>query len=59
LNKQQLSKRIGVSVRTIENLVKAGEFPGGVRVGRFIYWTETAVAAWQRQLFAAQNSWQP
>jgi len=27
LDKKQLAKRIGVSVRTIENLVKAGEFP--------------------------------
>lgn len=59
LNKQQLAKRMGVSVRTIENLVHSGEFPGGVRIGRCVYWTERVVVAWQRQLFAAQDNWQP
>ena len=59
LDKKQLAKRIGVSVRTIENLVKAGEFPAGVRIGRFVYWTEKIITVWQRQLFAAQDNWQP
>lgn len=53
------AKRIGVSVRTIENLVKAGEFPAGVRIGRFVYWTDKIITVWQRQLFAAQDNWQP
>lgn len=59
LNKQQLAKRIGVSVRTVENLVHSGEFPGGVRIGRCVFWTERVVVTWQRQLFAAQDNWQP
>ncbi len=50
---------MGVSVRTIENLVHSGEFPGGVRIGRCVYWTERVVVTWQRQLFAAQENWQP
>ncbi|MGJ7580208.1 helix-turn-helix transcriptional regulator [Variovorax sp. RHLX14] len=59
LTKQELAKRLGLSARTVENLVRAGGLPEGVRVGRFLYWTDAVVDAWQRRLFASQNSWAP
>lgn len=59
LTKQELAKRLGLSARSVENLVRAGGLPEGVRIGRFLYWTEAVVDAWQRRLFASQNSWAP
>jgi len=58
LSKESLAKRLGVSVRTIENMVKAGSFPAGVRIGRFIYWSEKVITRWQNQLFQAQEKFQ-
>lgn len=59
LNKEALSRRLGVSVRTLEGLVAEGEFPPGVRVGRCLYWTEAAVQAWHQRIFAVQLAWRP
>ena len=59
LNKNGLAARLGLSVRTVDNLVAAREFPHGVRVGRYLYWTEGAVATWQANLFAKQLAWTP
>lgn len=59
LNKKSLTERLGVSTRTVENLVAAGQFPPGVRIGRFVYWSETVVEAWQKRLFAVQEGWRP
>ena len=39
LNKQEVAQKLGVSVRTLDNLVTAREFPPRARVGRFLYWT--------------------
>lgn len=57
--KDKLAEHLGVSLRTIENMVKAGEFPPGVRLGRFVYWSEAAVNTWQQRLFSVQQSWRP
>lgn len=59
LDKASLCQRLALSPRTLENMVKAGEFPPPVRVGKFVYWSEVAVRKWQRILFAAQEAWQP
>ncbi len=59
LNKNSLAARLGLSVRTVDNLVAARELPHGVRVGRYLYWTEGAVATWQANLFAKQLAWTP
>ena len=59
LDKKALSARLGLSPRTLEKMVKDGEFPPGVRVGRFLYWTEAVVAAWKERLFASQRTWNP
>lgn len=59
LGKQDLAETLGISVRTIENLVKANELPPGVRLGRYVFWTETVIAKWRRERFAAQERWNP
>lgn len=58
LNKVTLCERLAVSERTIEMMIKRGEFPPPVRVGKHVYWSEVAVQKWQRRLFAAQESWE-
>jgi len=57
LGKADLCTRLNVSERTIENLVKQGNFPPPVRIGKYVYWSETAIVKWQERLFAAQESW--
>ena len=59
LSKQSLIARLGVSARTIENMVSAKQFPPGVRVGKFVYWTEGAVEKWQSRVFGVQLGWRP
>jgi len=59
INKQQLCERLAVSERTIENMVKAGAFPPPVRIGKFMFWSETAVCRWQATLFSGQENWSP
>jgi len=57
LDKQQVADALGISIRTIDNLVKAKEFPPGVRLGRCVYWSDTVVKKWRHELFAAQEKW--
>jgi len=57
LNKAGLCKQLSISARTLENMVKNGEFPPPVRLGKYIYWSEAAVQRWQQRLFACQESW--
>jgi predicted DNA-binding transcriptional regulator AlpA len=57
LSKQEICAQLKISLRTIENMVKSGGFPPGVRVGKFMYWSEIAVLRWQQKRFAIQESW--
>lgn len=59
LSKAALSSRLNMSTRTIENMVSAGEFPPGVRVGKFVYWCDSSVTAWQQRKFGPQLAWRP
>ena len=45
LNKDALAARLRLSARTLDNMVEAREFPLGVRIGKFVCWTEAAVTA--------------
>ncbi len=58
-NKKALSVRLGVSPRTIENMVSSKQFPPGTRIGKFVFWSESAVAKWQERIFGVQEGWQP
>jgi len=57
LNKASLCERLSISPRTLENMVNDGAFPPSVRIGKYVYWSEVAVVAWQRRMFAAQEAW--
>ena len=59
LDKQTVCARLGIAARTLENMVRDGQFPPPVRVGKHVFWSEVAVRRWQRMLFAAQEAWRP
>lgn len=59
MTKTQTAERMGLSVRTLEGLVAKSEFPQGVRIGRFLFWTESAIVEWHKRMFAAQLAWRP
>jgi predicted DNA-binding transcriptional regulator AlpA len=58
-NKSEVADAIGVSARTIDNLVKTGNFPSGVRLGRYLLWSKSTINTWQHRLFDAQEGWRP
>ncbi len=57
LTKSDLTTRLNISLRTIENMVKAGDFPPPVRIGKYVYWSEVAVTRWRQKLFTDQENW--
>lgn len=57
LSKKEVCAQLRVSTRTVENMVKAGEFPPAVKIGKSVYWSETAVLRWQQNRFAEQEAW--
>jgi len=58
LSKDDLCASLGISKRTIENMVRDGTFPPPVRLGKCVYWSEVAVHSWRRRRFAGQEAWQ-
>jgi prophage regulatory protein len=59
LTKEAVCARLGISPRTLENSVRANEFPPPVRLGKRTYWSEKALEAWMRRLLSAQEAWSP
>lgn len=59
LDKKTVCARLGIAARTLENMVRDGQFPPPVRVGKHVFWSELAVRRWQKALFAAQEAWRP
>lgn len=59
VKKEMLCERLGISERTLENMVKEDAFPQPVRIGRYVYWSEVAVRNWRERLFSAQEAWGP
>lgn len=59
LNKVEVCKALGISQRTLENLVATDQFPAGVRIGKFCHWSIKVVDDWHRRRFAVQDSWRP
>ena len=37
LNKKTLTARLGISTRTLENMVAIDDFPAGVRIGKSVF----------------------
>lgn len=59
LDKETVCTRLGLGQRTLENMIRDGAFPPPVRLGKRVFWSEVAVSAWQKRLFAAQEAWRP
>lgn len=58
LSKSDVMKLLGVSDRTIEKMVAAGDFPPPIRLGKCARWAEAAVVAWLNEKVARQLRWQ-
>lgn len=54
LNKQDVQELLGVSERTLENLVRARRFPPPVIIGKRATWLKAAVERWIEQRYAEQ-----
>lgn len=59
LDKRVLCMRLGISERTLENMVGENEFPPSVRIGKKVYWSEKTFLKWLQLRFAAQEAWRP
>jgi len=59
LEKSDVIKRLGVSERTLENLMKDRKFPRGLKLGKNAKWDEAAVELWLAQALAPQLAWSP
>lgn len=57
LTKTDLCARLSISPRTVENMVKAGNFPPPVRIGKYVYWSSIAITKWQHEAFSDQENW--
>jgi prophage regulatory protein len=59
LKKADVCKELGISPRTLDNLVERREFPPGVRIGKWCYWTIKAIENFRERAFSAQENWSP
>lgn len=59
LKKSDVCKRLSLSLRTLESMVKAGTFPPSVRMGKHVYWSEAAILGWMSRMFGPQEAWKP
>ena len=44
----QLATELGISLKTLENMNRAGKAPPRVKLGRFTYYREEGVREWSR-----------
>lgn len=56
-SRRALAAHLGVSLRTLDNMVKDRAFPKGERIGRRKYWTHTSVDKWLLRKFGVQEAW--
>jgi prophage regulatory protein len=59
LTKIEVTQRLKVCERTLEKLVRAGQFPQGLKLGKQVMWADEAVENWLSVALASQLSWQP
>lgn len=57
--KPEVCKRLSISLRTLEGMVKAGSFPEPVRMGKYVYWSDAAITTWTTRMFGPQEAWRP
>jgi predicted DNA-binding transcriptional regulator AlpA len=56
ISKSELLAELKISARTLENWVRRGEFPRGVRVGRRMTWSRSALERWRERRYAFQGN---
>lgn len=59
LKKSDVCQALGISERTLNNLVSRSQFPPGVRVGKWAYWTQKALDNYRARAFTIQENWSP
>lgn len=59
LSKLEVTAIVRMSDRSIERLVKTGNFPRPVRLGKAAFWEEPRVMAWLDDKLEAQRAWKP
>jgi predicted DNA-binding transcriptional regulator AlpA len=59
LRKSEVCAELGISERTLNNLVTRKEFPPGVRIGKWAYWTRKALDNYRARAFTMQENWTP
>lgn len=56
-SREALTAHLGLSLRTLDNMVSSGKFPKGVRVGRRLFWTHKVIETWMGRKFGPQQAW--
>lgn len=59
LKKTDVCAQLGISPRTLENMVTSRQFPPGVRVGKWCFWSCKVLEDWHRRQFSLQEAWRP
>lgn len=59
LTKSEVIQRLGVCERTLEKLVRARQFPQGLKLGKHVVWADVAVENWLSLALAPQLNWTP
>lgn len=59
MNKQAVAAYLGISERTLENLVKARKLPAPVKLGKQAFWAEEVVQRYRAGLFERQLQFNP
>jgi predicted DNA-binding transcriptional regulator AlpA len=59
LKKAQVCAELGISPRTLDNLVLRNQFPAGVRLGKWCYWSSKALDNFRERAFKLQETWSP
>jgi predicted DNA-binding transcriptional regulator AlpA len=59
LQKNTVAKRLGVSERTIEKMVKDRKFPPPLKLGKCALWADDVVEGWLAAALVAQKTWEP
>ena len=59
MKKEEVCKRLSISPRTLENMVREGSFPPPARIGRYVYWSDVCINEWRKRVFGVQEAWRP
>ena len=59
LKKADVCNELGISLRTLDNLVQRNQFPPGVRIGKWCYWSSKALDNYRERAFRMQEVWTP